>query len=446
VYALVTVMTLATAIVLSVTVGREYRQVASTSEALDRHATGSSYDPISNVLLGLPPDTVRPRSGLSDPGIRAIAVSPTDVTLLAGGIVDARIASPITTLPGLAAAVGNPGWISIDGHGRAVLGAALVVVQGASFTLTRPVTDVVLDSRRGVLLGAEGGSLAIDGVTVSPSLTLADPATRAGDQRQPFVVAAGRSTLTISHSHLSHLGRDWNGSYGVSWTAGSTGSITGSEVDHAYIATYTGAAHDVTIANNWLHDNTLYAVDPHSASTRIVVRDNLAEGNGRHGIILSDHVTDSLVEGNVTRDNHLDGLVVDDASSENRIVGNTSTGNRGDGLVLASSPGNVIEDNTISDNRVGVEIRGAGGTAGATLTGNHITGNEVAAQGVSLAGNTVIGNGDRWRPRVLTTVWSLAPFVCTLLIGLTCFQRARRGHAGRHRRGGLNPQVVGVDA
>jgi poly(beta-D-mannuronate) C5 epimerase len=445
VYLLVTVMTLVAAAVLSVTVGRHYQALTSTSEFFHRHAYTPSYDPISNVERGLQPNTIDTRTSRPDPSIRAISISPTGVDLLVGGRVHRSFPqqASVNGLPQLASIVDDPDWLEYDGQGHAVLHAALVVVGQTMFTIDAPVTSLVLESRRGVLLGAESGTLAIDGVSIRPSAPNPDPGQRAVDQRQPFIVAASRSQLIISHSHLSILGRDWNSSYGVSWTDGASGSITNSEVDHTFIATYTDAAHDVTIANNWLHDNALYGVDPHSNSTRIVVRQNLSEHNGRHGIIFSDNVTDSVVEDNVARDNHLNGIMMDAQSTGNRIVGNSVTGNRGDGLVLASSPNNVLTNNTVTDNRIGVMVRGADGDEGVTLRGNEIRGNQLASQGISLAGNKVSGNGTTWRPRVLAVIWSLAPVTILLLIGFTRTLRRRRGRAvGRGRR----PSAVTIGA
>ncbi|WP_045876788.1 right-handed parallel beta-helix repeat-containing protein [Pseudofrankia sp. DC12] len=437
VYLLVTVMTLVAAGVLTVTVGRHYQGLASTSEFFHRHAYTPSYDPISNVEGGLQPNTIDTRSSRPDPSIRAISISPAGVDLLVGGQVrhSFPLRDSVTALPQLASVVNDPDWLEYDGKGHAVLHAALVVVGQTSFTIDAPVTSLVLESRRGVLLGAESGTLAIDGVSIRPSAPNPDPEQRAVDQRQPFIVAASRSQLIISHSHLSTLGRDWNSSYGVSWTDGASGSITNSEVDHTFIATYTDAAHDVTIANNWLHDNALYGVDPHSSSTRIVVRQNLSEHNGRHGIIFSDNVTDSVVEDNVARDNYLNGIMMDAESTGNRIVGNSVTGNRGDGLVLASSPNNLLADNTVTHNRIGVMVRGDGGDEGVTLRGNEISGNQLASQGISLAGNKVSGNGDTWLPRRLAVIWSPVPVTIAVLIGLTRRLRRRRGRAagrGRH--------------
>jgi poly(beta-D-mannuronate) C5 epimerase len=434
VYLLVTIMTMVAASVLSVTAGRNYPGLTSTSEYFHRHAYTPSYDPISNVERGLPPNTIDAATSRPEAAIRAISIGATQVNLFAGGQVRHSFPTPtpVTRLPDLASLINDPGWLTVDGQGNALLHAALVVVGGATFTIAAPVTSVVLESRRGVLLGAERGTLNIAGVSVRPSAPDPDPERRAVDQRQPFVVAASTSSLNISHSHLTNLGRDWNSSYGVSWTDGSAGGITDSEVDHTFIATYTDAAHDVTIAGNWLHDNTLYGVDPHSNSSRIVVRRNLSERNGRHGIIFSDHVVDSVIEGNIARDNFLNGIMMDAASTGNRIIGNSVIGNRGDGLVLSTSPDNVLTKNTVTNNRVGVMVRGEGGSAGLALTDNVIRGNQVAAQGVSLRGNRVGGNGNHWRPRVLAVIWASAAAAVLLLIVLTGTLRRRRGRHGRH--------------
>ncbi|WP_084692170.1 right-handed parallel beta-helix repeat-containing protein [Parafrankia elaeagni] len=432
VYLLLAVMTLLSAVTLSVTVGRDYRELTSTAEFFHRHAYTPSYDPLSNVILGLPPNTIDVATSRPSPDIRGIALRTSDIALVAGGelVRSIPLPRPVTGLMDVVRAVDDSSWISDDGNGRVSVSAALVVSPGAELTISAPVRELVLTVRRGVLLGVDGGRLTLDGVSVRPDVPGGDPLLLAVDERRPFVVATNRATLVITRSHLSYLGRDWNSSYGVSWSDGSTGSMTHSEVDHSFIGTYTDHARDVAIERNWFHDNTLYGVDPHSYSTGIAVRHNVSERNGRHGIIFSDFVTGGVVEGNITRDNRLNGIMMDASSTGNRIVGNISSGNRGDGIVLASSPHNVIADNRIVDNRVGIQARGE--RENLEVRGNTLVDNQLAAQGVDLAGNTLRDNGSQWRPRVLIGIWSSVPAVLVLLGGVTGLARRRRArHGGR---------------
>lgn len=436
VHLLLAVMTALSAVTLSVTVGRDYRELTSTTEFFHRHAYTPSYDPLSNVILGLPPNTVDARTSPS-PEIRGIAVGPDAITLLAGGRPErvVPLQRPVTGLLDVVEKVDDPSWAGYDGRGRVTLSTALVVSPGASLTITAPVSELVLEVRRGVLLGVDGGRLALDGVAVRPSTTSDDLQQLSVDERRPFVVATNAATLTITRSHLSYLGRDWNSSYGVSWSDRSTGSMTHSEVDHSFIGTYTDHARDVAIEQNWFHDNTLYGVDPHSYSTGISVRNNVSERNGRHGIIFSDFVTGGVVAGNITRDNRLNGIMMDASSTGNRIVGNTASGNRGDGIVLASSPDNVVEQNTITGNRVGLHVRGGGENI--RVRSNTIVDNQLATQGISLDGNTLRDNGDQWRPRVLVGIWASVPLVLVLLSGFTGLARRRRSRVvGRPVLGG----------
>ncbi|ONH60525.1 hypothetical protein CcI49_10610 [Frankia sp. CcI49] len=426
VHLLMVVMTLLCAVTLSVTVGRQYRELQSTSEFFHRHAYVPSYDPLSNVILGLPPNTIDVRDSAPAPDIRGITLRRTEIALVAGGelVRSIPLAGPVTGLPDVVRAVDDPSWIDQDGHGKVTLHAALIVSPGGSLTVTAPVTDLVMTVRRGVLLGVDGGRLTLNGVNVRPDTAGGDVNRHAVDERRPFIVATHQAHLAITRSHLSYLGRDWNSSYGVAWSDGSTGSMTHSEVDHSFIGTYTDHARDVLIEQNWFHDNTLYGVDPHSYSTNISVRHNVSERNGRHGIIFSDFVTGGVVEGNITRDNRLNGIMMDASSTGNRIIGNTSTGNRGDGIVLASSPDNVLANNMVTGNRVGIHARGD--RANVQVRGNTVEGNQLASQGVELAGNTVRDNGDQWRPRVLIGIWSAVPLVVVLLAGVTGLARRRR--------------------
>jgi len=90
--------------------------------------------------------------------------------------------------------------------------------------------------------------------------------------------------------------------------------------------------------------NSLYGVDPHSGSSHLRIEYNTSNFNGRHGIIFSDHVTDSIVRYNVTKGNGLNGIMMDEASTGNTIQHNIIADNDSDGIVLANSNDNVVAD------------------------------------------------------------------------------------------------------
>ena len=230
--------------------------------------------------------------------------------------------------------------------------------------------------------------------------------------------------MVITHSTFEYLGRDWNSSYGLTYSEGSTGSVTGSAFDHDFIGVYTNDSTGIRVTGDYFYHCSLYGVDPQSGSSGLVIEHDTADFNGRHGIILSNHVTDSVIEYDTTEGNGLNGIMMDEASTGNEIVHNVVSKNQSDGVVLANSSDNTVADNTITGNRVGITVRGD--TTGSTILGNTVTDNEMASQGTGLAGNTAYGNGGQWRPRRIGLIWLGALALLGILLGLTRAMRPRR--------------------
>jgi mannuronan 5-epimerase len=408
--------------------GRSYSELALQKEPFQRLPYVPSFDPVEDVTLGLSPNSTNLVATRPNASIRAIEIYPTQTLLIAGGravrIINVRAPR---TLPRLVRVVGNQRWISAAGS-TVTLNAALVVEHGSRLTAAAPATsELVLTVRPGVFLAANHGHLVLSGVSIRASdaavpTTEAAPSTVAG---RPFLLASENSSMVISHCAFRYLGRDWNSSYGISWSKGSTGSITDSTVEHDFIGVYSNDSHGLRVERNVLSRNSLYGVDPHSGSSNLLIEYNTADFNGRHGIIFSNHVTGSLVRHNVTRWNGLNGIMMDDASAHNTITDNTVLNNLSDGIVLANSDGNTVHANTVRRNRVGINVRGS--TQGSRISGNTVTGNEMASEGASLSGNVAYANGGEWLPARIETIWMIVLCLMVALLAVTWMSSRRRG-------------------
>jgi poly(beta-D-mannuronate) C5 epimerase len=427
-YLIATGAVLGIALIGTFVMGRSYSQLALTKAPFDRLPYVASFDPVEDVELGISPNSTYQAGGTPNPAIRAIEVSPRQTIMLAGGRAVRVIDKPAPrTLSRLVRFIGNRQWIRQSG-GTVTLNAAVLVEHGSSMSIAAPVTSgLVLTVRPGVLLAAVNGStLRIDGVHVRASNSdVPDalvPASKVSGR--PFVLASQGSSMVITHSTFEYLGRDWNSSYGLSYSKNSTGSVTDSTFDHDFIGVYTNDSEGLRVTHDYFYHCSLYGVDPHSGSSRLVIEYNTSDFNGRHGIILSNHVTDSLIEHNTTEGNGLNGIMMDEASSGNKIMHNVSRKNGSDGVVLSNSSDNTVADNTINGNRVGVTVRGD--TTGSTILGNTVTDNKVAGQGGGLAGNRAYGNGGQWLPRRIGLIWLSAVALLGILLGLTVLMRPRR--------------------
>jgi len=378
--------------------------------------------PITAVFRGVPPDTP---GMLAQRSVRVIRFEPGRLMLEAGGQVVRRIpaAGRSMDLAQLAALIDDPSWIGSGPHGAFTLRAALVAVNGVTLRIGGPCRRLLLADRTGVLLGARRATLLIQSATVQSDMS----AYRG--QYRPFVLADDESRLLISRSRLIGLGWNWTDSYGVSWKSGTTGGATSSTFSGNYFGIYTGGVSGVRIANNYVHGNYFYGIDPHTGSSDLAIVHNLVVGNGRHGVILADHVTRSLVAGNTVLGNAANGIMVDEDSTQNLIDHNLIVANRGDGIVLTGSPSNRVLRNIVRANRVGVRLTGTDPNS-VLLQGNVVTANNRDSEGeVSLTGNVVTSSSQvTWNDYALLIICVLVGvLVIIALISLrSCLCEAGR--------------------
>jgi mannuronan 5-epimerase len=422
-YLIAIAVTIGAALIATFVFGHSYSHLALQQEPFRRLTYVPSFDPVEDVTLGLPPDATNRSPGRPEPAIRGIAVYPTQTILLAGGhavrTIDHRAPA---TLHGLVRLVHDRSWLSQSG--RTIRLSAAVILERSSMTVAAPLTaELVMSVRRGVFLAAVRGQLHLSGVYVHAS----DPDTPRTFSRpeavdgRPFLLASEHAVLTARHCVFRYLGRDWNSSYGLSWSKESTGYVTHSEFDHDFIGVYSNDSTGLRISHNRFSGNSLYGIDPHSGSSHLTIEYNIADSNGRHGIIFSDHVTDSVVRYNVARGNGLNGIMMDEASAHNTIAHNIAAQNRSGGIVIANSSDNAIIANAVRDNRVGIMVRGR--AVHTTLRGNTVTGNSMAAQGTGLAGNTAYGNGGVWLAGRIALIWLGAAGLLVLLLAATRLAR-----------------------
>ncbi|MDX6254030.1 MAG: mannuronan 5-epimerase [Frankiales bacterium] len=428
---LVTIVALTLGVMGTWVFGRTYSGLELQKAPFGRLSYVPSYDPIQDVTLGLPMDSGSNKVQLPDKHIRALLVYPTSIILATGGKNSKVIstATPVTTLAELVSLVDDPSWIKQTGS-VITMYAAAVFEKGMHISVTAPTTtEVTMQADPGVFLAVNTRSrLDIDGVYIHASNqdtpnAGSRVAVRA-DLGRPFVLANDNSTMTVANSTFRYLGRDWNSSYGLAWEKGSSGSVSNSLFEHNFIGIYTDHTDGLKIEDSQFYFNSLYGIDPHSFSTNLLIERNISNYNGRHGIIGSDHVTNTIVRNNTTIGNGLNGIMMDEFSDGNHIEQNTVTGNKGDGIVMASSSKNLITDNVVEHNRVGLHVRGE--SSGNSFADNTVAHNQMAAQGVSLHGNNGYGNGGDWSAARIVAVWVITLLIAVLLVLATMANSLRR--------------------
>jgi poly(beta-D-mannuronate) C5 epimerase len=428
VYILVILTVLACGAAATFGAGRIYQPIHDAATGLaPRPPYVPAPDPIVRAEAGLSPNSTDTDPGEPDSAIRTIQVFPNVIYTVAGGKIlhTIPLQQPVHSLLEIIDNVDDSAWVSNEG-GAVTLKAALILEAHTDITIAAPLYKVTMLAKPGVYIGATGGHLTIKSITVTASDGNVPKDGQVGDPGRPFVVASDGAQMDIANSHFLYLGRDWNASYGVSWVRGATGSAIESIFERSLIGVFTAGAHDIKFLKNTFRYNTLYGLDPHTSSTGLTVEQNLAEGNGHHGIIFSDHVTQSVVRYNVSRGNGVNGIMMDFASDQNLISGNRVENNNGDGIVMSDSAQNTVTGNIIDNNRAGVHVYGKILSPN-IFTNNQIKHNVVAAQGTQLgAGNVQRANGNHWVSWVVAVIWAAAVVVGALLCLLTWRSRRRR--------------------
>jgi parallel beta-helix repeat protein len=162
---------------------------------------------------------------------------------------------------------------------------------------------------------------------------------------------------------------------------------------HNFFGAYTYQSHGLVFRGNVFRDNDVYGLDPHTGSTRLVVEGNRAYRNRVHGIVFSEDVTDGVIRGNRAYANGDNGIVVDERSDRNTVSGNVAEGNGDDGIVILGSSGNLVRDNVVRRNRVGIRVNLRSGHN--RVQRNRVSGNRIGielyggAHAVRLSGNQI---------------------------------------------------------
>jgi len=384
-------------------------------------------DPLKAAELGLASSSTLAHPKHS-PAVKAIIVFPRHVELARGGRRVAMLPIRVTSLSDLARQIHSKAWIEQAGL-VVTIASPLIVESGAVMTIGGPEVKTVR-LLAGATLGANSGRLSFDGVHVLSWDSAGQPINGPTDKPRPSILAEDNARMVITHSVFSNLGWDWNGSYGVSWLNGATGSATSSTFEDNFIGLYTGHVSGLTFDTDTFLANELYGLDPHSDSTNLTISGDLAEDNTGHGIIFSDGVTDSIVTNCISRHNKENGIMMDADSVDNTIRNNNIYDNAGDGIVLSNSPNNQVLGNNVSHNRIGIHITHGNATSQTIVQGNGIEWNEIAFQDISInQSNVVTYNGGQWEPRTLVFVWVsalvLVALMSVLIIGLALWSSTR---------------------
>jgi parallel beta-helix repeat protein len=287
--------------------------------------------------------------------------------------------------------------------GAVLLAAHLEVPVGAALVIDARTPDVRLTSgSSGFATLFSRGTTTVRGTAKTPvRISTWDPQRRAADtdmsDGRSFVMQIG-GRMDADHGRFEYLGFGTGISSGVAWrgatlaVAGTTpnarriptrGTVANSLFAHNRFGAYTHEAQGMHWVGNTFTDNEVYGFDPHDFSNDFVVEGNIAHHNGKHGFIFSRGCARNVLRGNTAYANGGHGLMIDDGrstptatietrlnpSDNNLVTRNTAYDNAGSGVEIEGSSGNIVSNNHLTRNDVGVRIKDG---AVATVRGNTI--------------------------------------------------------------------------
>jgi poly(beta-D-mannuronate) C5 epimerase len=326
------------------------------------------------------------------------------VILLRGGRVT------LTELHSLISASSSADYVSSGPQG-VMLTRALVLWPDAGLTLSAG-ESLILSQADGSFL-ANLGWLDIRGASVSGSLDVNtnEPGFR------PFVLTAGRGSLTVSDAQFTHLGFGDTPRFGGVSVDNSglqppqipTSIITSAFDDVKVLAllstrnatamanTLSGAgiviarSTNANVAGNLINGATTSAIRITSGSVETLVADNIIFG-ATVGISADQASQRITLSGNVLAGQSSSGIRMDKVGCV-KVSGNLAVLGLGSGISLSSTGRVAIAGNAILDNLgPGILLRGQGNKASVHVSGNRFSGNREGLRGATAGELTLTDN------------------------------------------------------
>ena len=247
--------------------------------------------------------------------------------------------------------INDPEILENLGNGEYILNANLEVADGITFVMTSNsdgLQYLKLAGENGIIVY---GKILIDGVKIT-SWDIAEGNVIQQDMNgaitRGYVRFAGSEGAQILNSEFGYLGYAQPGRRGFD-LLGESGSydmvIRGSKFHHMWFAFYSNGAYNITVDGNEYYNNIKYALDPHTGTHDMTITNNYVHDNPL-GIICSLDCYNILIEGNRVEHNIDSGIYfsrnMHDSTARNNYVLNTTSG-----IIVSESPNNQIYNNTI---------------------------------------------------------------------------------------------------
>jgi poly(beta-D-mannuronate) C5 epimerase len=240
-----------------------------------------------------------------------------------------------------------------SGNGEYLLNSSLEVADGITLAMTSNGDNLQylkIAGENGIIVY---GKILIDGVKIT-SWNISDGEVIQqninGTIRRGYIQFAASEGSQIINSEFGYLGDVEMGRRGFDLFAIGQGPshdmlIRGSKFHDMWMAFFSEGAYNITVDGNEYYNNIKYALDPHTGTYNMTIRNNWLHHNPT-GAICSFNCYNILIEGNLVEHNTEHGIYFSrnmyDSIARNNHVSNTTSG-----ITVSESPNNHIYNNTI---------------------------------------------------------------------------------------------------
>ena len=235
--------------------------------------------------------------------------------------------------------------------GQYILKANLEVADGVNFEMTSNgdgLQYLKVAGENGIIVH---GRILINGVIITSwdvSNEEVIPQDMNGTIRRGYVQFAASEGSQIINSEFGYLGDVEPGRRGFDLFGEGPSHdmvIRGSKFHDMWFAFYSREAYNITVDGNEYYNNIKYALDPHTITHDMSITNNWLHDNPI-GAICSDRCYDILIEGNLVEDTTDIGIffsrnMTDSIARNNHVI------NARVGILVSESPNNQIYNNTI---------------------------------------------------------------------------------------------------
>jgi parallel beta-helix repeat protein len=297
--------------------------------------------------------------------------------------------------------INDPSILESSGTGEYILKANLEVEDNVTFSMnSNEVNLLKIVDANGIIVE---GTILMNGVRITSWDADNEefvPQNINGTNPRGYVQFAASEHSQIINSDFGHLGYVEPGRRGFDLLGGGGPShdmlVRGSKFHNMWMGLYSSGAYNITIDRNEYHDNIKYSLDPHTATYNMTISNNWIHDEPI-GVICSDKCSDIIIEGNTIQDIARVGIFfsrnMSDSIARNNHVTNTATG-----VMFSESANNQAYNNTIEGATVaGItflnpDIRDDGTTTGNLAYNNFISDSEVGIRATKSQGNIVQNN------------------------------------------------------